>query len=207
MTMGLGSWMQLLTQNNHKSPTQGVCWCSLLQVLLPCWATNPTAVILELHMQPYAPPSSSSKALQPAVCFARMELPLSKLAAQQSGKPGLIRDLQLAVLQGAAARSGSSAACSVTLEAVEWEVAAYLRHLQQLATAAQAATKVAAAQAAAAASSSPSECGMVCCALSLCVGMCAQLSSCEPPFTHALLSATHCNICQSAVCLVLLPMQ
>jgi hypothetical protein len=138
-----------------------LCGCvyhSRLQVLLPCWATNPTAVVLELYMQPYA--ASRSRALQPAVCFARMELPLSKLAAQQSGKPGLVRDLQLTVLQ-AAARSASSTTCNVTLEVVQWEVAAYLGHLQQLAAAAQAAAKAAAAQAAAAASSSLSECDVI----------------------------------------------
>uniref|UniRef100_A0A383WD17 C2 domain-containing protein n=1 Tax=Tetradesmus obliquus TaxID=3088 RepID=A0A383WD17_TETOB len=126
-------------------------------VLLPCWAANPTAVTLELYMQPYpgSSISSSSRALQPAVCFAKMELPLSRLAQQQSGRACMIRALQLtAALPGAAKQSkGGSASCSAAVEVVQWEVDAYLGHLRQLAAAAQAAAKAAAAQAAAAAAS------------------------------------------------------
>jgi hypothetical protein len=76
---------------------------------------------------------------------------LSKLAQQQPGRACLIRDLQLTAVQGAARRNGAS--CSAVLEVVQWEVQAYLEHLQKLAAAARAAAKAAAAQAAAAAAS------------------------------------------------------
>lgn len=136
---------------------------AVLQVLLPCWAANPTAVTLELYMQPYPSnsSSSSSRALQPAVCFAKMELPLSKLAQQQSGRACLIRDLQLTAALPRAVKGGKgSTTCSAALEVVQWEVDAYLGHLQQLAAAAQAAAKAAAAQAAAAASTALGELGV-----------------------------------------------
>jgi hypothetical protein len=126
----------------------------LVQVLMPCWAANPTAVVLELYKQPYSAASSSSgsssKGLQSAACFARLELPWAKLAQQQLGRPCLIKDLQVTASTTGAARNGS-APCNAAVEVVQWDVAGYLEHLQKLAAAAQLAAKAAAAQAAAAA--------------------------------------------------------
>lgn len=132
-----------------------------LQVLLPCWTTNTTAAVVELYWQPYSPANSSGKAIsgsssngaQPAICFARLELPLPTVASQQTGKTTLLKDLQLTVVAGAAAMAakGKAAAVTASIEVVVWEVAAYLENLRQLAAATQAAAKEAAGRAAASA--------------------------------------------------------
>jgi hypothetical protein len=97
-----------------------------LDVLVPFLSGGQAALVLEPHLQPYPPPSSSGSKLPAPVSLARLVLPSAALAAP-SGRAVGLGNQQLASLHTA-----GSAVSLAWQGAVVWDVPDYLARLQQL---------------------------------------------------------------------------